>query len=665
MSINILFISNNVRDYIKNLDHEKNISTIAMTFTLYSELCTFINKIKKFETIDKKKTLIKLLAHIGCSAKYNETERKDKLNFFIESLDIMEIDTSIKNIIINMKDALLSMILKYNKDSCKIEINKLLNNYFKSYNFKQVENEEYLIIKNELSNASLEDRELFMKYFNYVECLDEQCENYKITNNENNKSKINLIKDINGKIILLELFNSKNVQININSTQTSVFENIISKFKTFIEEKIKNISDLYSKKFLEQYYKNNKIGGDIWPENCNASNCSFAVLMMLIAPIIGGIIINMLREIPYFDVFAKIFFGMMVAYSTISSVKNEIKLGGSIYGIFNLINLSNINIGFSFNVYKLIISLKKSIIDSFITHSINIDKSIKDSLNIYLTVNILPIMKKIFFLIINFFKFNKFGGENINLIGGENNKCFVIPDLKINLLNKFLSISTNNSYQNFKECDKYNKIDIGNKNYILSGDNQLIKTNNFDCLYKTNLYKQSKKNNTVMWNNFNKNINTSIDIQITPTILQILKDSLFPSIINYQLGGYIDKEEVDKLYIQTTFKDITIQYSYQIINLLKKALFNLNNSGIILDDNNIKNIEQNIKILTSLENELYILSKKIIDIIKKSSNIDNTNIILYKYITEYKSLLGKSNKIAKKLNILFIDIVNIVDIDNN
>ena len=322
MSINILFISNNVRDYIKNLDHEKNISTIAMTFTLYSELCTFINKIKKFETIDKKKTLIKLLAHIGCSAKYNETERKDKLNFFIESLDIMEIDTSIKNIIINMKDALLSMILKYNKDSCKIEINKLLNNYFKSYNFKQVENEEYLIIKNELSNASLEDRELFMKYFNYVECLDEQCENYKITNNENNKSKINLIKDINGKIILLELFNSKNVQININSTQTSVFENIISKFKTFIEEKIKNISDLYSKKFLEQYYKNNKIGGDIWPENCNASNCSFAVLMMLIAPIIGGIIINMLREIPYFDVFAKIFFGMMVAYSTISSVKN-------------------------------------------------------------------------------------------------------------------------------------------------------------------------------------------------------------------------------------------------------------------------------------------------------------------------------------------------------
>ena len=174
MSINILFISNNVRDYIKNLDHEKNISTIAMTFTLYSELCTFINKIKKFETIDKKKTLIKLLAHIGCSAKYNETERKDKLNFFIESLDIMEIDTSIKNIIINMKDALLSMILKYNKDSCKIEINKLLNNYFKSYNFKQVENEEYLIIKNELSNASLEDRELFMKYFNYVECLDEQ-----------------------------------------------------------------------------------------------------------------------------------------------------------------------------------------------------------------------------------------------------------------------------------------------------------------------------------------------------------------------------------------------------------------------------------------------------------------------------------------------------------
>ena len=63
MGKNILFISDNVRDYIKLLDNNKNVSTTAMKYTLYDDLCKFIEKIKIFEIIDKKKTLKKLLCH--------------------------------------------------------------------------------------------------------------------------------------------------------------------------------------------------------------------------------------------------------------------------------------------------------------------------------------------------------------------------------------------------------------------------------------------------------------------------------------------------------------------------------------------------------------------------------------------------------------------------
>ena len=677
MNKNILFISDNVRDYIKNLDIKKNISTIAISYDLYDELCTFINKIKKFETIDKKKTIVKLLSHILCDEKYNEIEIKDNFNFFIESLEIIETDPIIKNIIINMKNDLLEIILKYDKNSCKIEINKLLNEYLKDNNFKQIEDKEHSIIKKELLNASPDDRYLFMKYFNYVECLDEQCDNYKISNKENIKSKINIIKDSFGKIELLELFNSKDVQVNLNYGQLSLFENSIFKFKQILQNKIKNISELYSKKFLEQYNNTNtnkntdnniKIGGEIWPQNCNTGNCPFAALVVIIASIIGSIIIGILQQIPIFNFLGNLFIDLLNKYNKLPRFNFY---GGGIYGVFDIINNKYFNIRFTFNVYGLFLSLKKSIIDSFINKSIHIDSSIKNSLNIYLNLNIMLIMKDIFFFIINFFKYNpKIGGNNINLLGGENKKCFIIPDLKINLLNKFFLIPIDNKkYQNFKECN--NNIYIGNKKFIL--DDYKINNiennieNNIDCLTKTNLFKNKKINNNIILNNLNENFNNTQNIQITPNILQILKDSSFPSDINYQLGGNIIDEESNKTFINTEFKNIKIQYSYQIINLLKKALFKLNNNGIVLDKNFIKNIEKYIKILSESENELSFFSQKILDVIKISSIYDKKNKItmndktLNDYIINHKLLLEKSENIAKKLNNTFIHLINLTN----
>jgi hypothetical protein len=55
-----------------------------------------------------------------------------------------------------------------------------------------------------------------MNFFNYVECLDVECDNYKITDKNNTNSRLNLIKNDNGKILLLELFNDTDVQIILN-----------------------------------------------------------------------------------------------------------------------------------------------------------------------------------------------------------------------------------------------------------------------------------------------------------------------------------------------------------------------------------------------------------------------------------------------------------------
>ena len=47
MNNNILFFTNDVRNYIKELYHNKNLSTTAISYTFYKELCQFINFIKK------------------------------------------------------------------------------------------------------------------------------------------------------------------------------------------------------------------------------------------------------------------------------------------------------------------------------------------------------------------------------------------------------------------------------------------------------------------------------------------------------------------------------------------------------------------------------------------------------------------------------------------
>ena len=165
-----------------------------------------------------------------------------------------------------------------------------------------------------------------------------------------------------------------------------------------------------------------------------------------------------------------------------------------------------------------------------------------------------------------------------------------------------------------------------------------------------------------IWENGYKSIN-SPNILLSPNNLQILKDSSVPNNLNYQLGGNV---ESNKNFTETVTKDIKIQYSFHIVNLLKRALLNLNNNNIYLDEKTIDDIKNKINILEKSEIELSEYSNNIVDSIKISSNLKNKdNLVLNtselnNYINKNKLLLNNINKIVEKLNIELLKILEML-----
>ena len=162
-----------------------------------------------------------------------------------------------------------------------------------------------------------------------------------------------------------------------------------------------------------------------------------------------------------------------------------------------------------------------------------------------------------------------------------------------------------------------------------------------------------------IWTNVYKSINTP-NILYSPNNLQILKDASFPNNLNYQLGGCI---ESNKNFIETETKDVKIQYSFYIVNLLKKALLNLNNNNIYLDQKTIDDIKNKINIIENSEIKLLEYSTNIVDSIKISSTFKNNNNLvlntseLNNYVNKNKLLLNNSNKIVEKLNIVLLKLL--------
>ena len=261
-----------------------------------------------------------------------------------------------------------------------------------------------------------------------------------------------------------------------------------------------------------------------------------------------------------------------------------------------------------------------------------------------------------------------------NIIGGMLSFIFNIPS---NIIKSIFSggknnCSNNNFYiiKNFKNHikEKLFKFTKDNNDFIQPND---IKTydknittpylfvfdNKFDILSKTNLSKNnlSKISNIQNMANKLKNISNIQNIENSPNVLQILKESLLNN-INNQFGGYT------KNYINIENTTIRIKHYYEIIPLLEKILIRLKDNEIYLKKIEIEKIKENIDLLKKLQNKLYIYSQKIINFIENDikNDIDNKNNILKNdYIDKYKKLLLKCDKIANKLNTVFINLINI------
>jgi hypothetical protein len=275
---------------------------------------------------------------------------------------------------------------------------------------------------------------------------------------------------------------------------------------------------------------------------------------------------------------------------------------------------------------------------------------------------------------------NKYKSEMVG--GGLTVKCYNISNLKQNLLSKLVKFGDSDIYDynsNITECDIDN-YNFNNNMFIINTIEKQKKTSNCDnenytiskydrlnCIRKTNLFRRKKSNKeiTKVWASVNNELKSN-NISNTPNVFQILQGSVFPTNINYQLGGSNEDELENNEFINTRNQDIKIQYTYQIIKLLKKALKYLNRNNIYVKKKTIDDIQYKINSLKESETPLseyvenIINAGKITAIIRPEKNTIN-GIELKEYVNKHKYLVNNNNKTSIELNTIFIKLLQLVD----
>ena len=269
--------------------------------------------------------------------------------------------------------------------------------------------------------------------------------------------------------------------------------------------------------------------------------------------------------------------------------------------------------------------------------------------------------------------------------GGAMMKCYKIPNLKQNMLSRLIKFAEDEeSYDydiNEETCDS-DEYDFSGKAYIFDVSNIVVdKSKRADCtgpdpksrmeklmcLRPTNLARRKKINSDIsrVWNNVSKNLSTP-NLMTTPDMFQILKGSNFPSTMNYQLGGADIDESENFNFIKTKNSDVKIQYSYQIITLLKKALQRLNSNGVYLEAKTIKEIQDKIDSLRNAETSLAEYAEDIVNAGKISQSRSEKGLTmdasqLHKYVETHRRLSQSADKTAIKLNTVFIKLLELVN----
>ena len=264
-----------------------------------------------------------------------------------------------------------------------------------------------------------------------------------------------------------------------------------------------------------------------------------------------------------------------------------------------------------------------------------------------------------------------------NAEGGAPTKCLKLPSLKQRLLSRLVKFGAEQTNENdLQQTDCDDSILPTGKAFVLDTSISMndasdcepamdprSRSDKLDCLHKTGLKRRHRANTdeSKRWTTLNKNMN-SPNLLVTPNMLQILKGSTFPSAMNYQLGG--NNIEENREFIKTKNQDIKIQYSYQIVSLLKKALQRLNNNGIYLDKKTIDEIQAKIEQLRDAETALAKYAENIVQAGRISaSRPENNNVMddtkLSDYVKQHKMLVQNADKTAIKLNTVFIKLLEL------
>ena len=246
---NDIFITNEVRDYIKEVNnaHKNNyiVKTEAMDLKLYISLCKFIEHIYIYDTIDKRNTLKNYIINMICSDKFDIETKQNNLNIFIEAISpIKDVNGVLKNIMLSISNNIYNILEKDNIEEQTTYINKLLGKYFNNNNDKNSDIELHNIIKKKLNNNK-EDAELYLEFFKIIECTDEYCTNSKeITDYKKESGRFSLIRDDKTKHVkLLEIFNGKNVKILVSDEEIKNINKYKSNYDQFIENIMKPYYD--------------------------------------------------------------------------------------------------------------------------------------------------------------------------------------------------------------------------------------------------------------------------------------------------------------------------------------------------------------------------------------------------------------------------------------
>ena len=678
-NINELFITNEVRDYIKNINNliksGNSVITETLTCSLYCGLCSLMYYIFDFDFLETEKTFKKYLSYLINSNDTKEN-KKNKIIIFVDFLKINARDSNmviLKQMLIEKKDDLMSLFGSPNNKENEKNIEYILKCF--GLNVRYASNIRYHDnIRKKLKNNP-DDAKLFLEFFNIVECDDNVCNNPKNIYDTKNENGRFVLKKKDNVIKLLELFNGKSVKVIVTDQDIKK----IKSYEIYYNNYIKELTEFYVDKTINDIKNDSK--NDSENDNNIQNGGGFLDLFKIES------FINLLKK-----TFNDILNNLYNKYINYSKNVSEIFKLDWIGGLFTI---SNIAVRKDFNdipddfvytmshLHEYIGSFLYKSLSSFIKLfdsqknfvSIVTNKS-KNNLQLYLKERSKPNMD-----ILNFFDvslkgdeslkyFEKESSKYINMLGGlktskmtksfgSQYNCFILPNLKQSLLKVLINVYNINIIELYVP-KKFEKCNISNYNsYTI----KITPIDKIDCLNKTNLFRTKNNNSNIyeIWENTNKFLN-SPNISTNHNYFQILKDSIYSKDLNYHFGGSIEDIDKNKKFIRTVNTDVEMGYYYEVGDLLKKALTKLNNNGIYLKEEDINKIKNNIEILKNNEKKLAEYAKKITDAIKISNIVNNKNKILNEktleqYINDHKILLESSDKIAIKLNNMLIKFI--------